>query len=107
MKRLGSTINRQCDGDECELTAQDRLFPQRDELHRVTSTEKQRRHKLKGLEIKLPQSTKDDEKNRAPDEPSQQQQGGWRVLKIQKQYSRWMLTPVDNSRKSSFGFELH
>ena len=49
----------------------------------------------RALEIKLPQSTKGDKKNRARDEPSQKQQGGWRALKIQNQHSRWMLTLVD------------
>ena len=96
--------------------SQDRILTQRNELHRVTSKEKQRRHKLKGLGDKIAtEHKKGDGKNRARSESSQKQHGGWRALKIQNQHSRWMLTLVDSvgvcawvwAFMSDFAFIIH
>ena len=88
--------------------SQDKILTQRNELHRVTK-EKQRRHKLKGPrdEIATERNKVTKEKKQSTGRTFIKRQVGWHALKIQNQHSRWVLTLVDSSPKSSFGFELH
>ena len=92
--------------------SRDRTLTQRNELHRVTSKEKQRRHKLKGPRDKIAT-----ERNKVTKEKKQstgrtfiKRQGG-HALKIQNQHSRWVLTLVDSSlrflRRQATGFRRH
>ena len=86
--------------------SQDRILTQHNELHRVTSKEKQRKHKLKGPGDKIATEHRKVTGKTKHGTTRHRQQGGWRALKIHNQHSRWMLTLVDSSPKSSFGFEL-
>ena len=82
--------------------SQDRILTQRNELHRITSKEKQRRHKLKGPRNKIAT-----ERNKVTKEKKQstgrtftKRQVGWHALKIRNQHSQWVLTLVDSSLRS-------
>ena len=75
--------------------SQDKILTQRDELHRVTSKEKQRRHKLKGPGDKIATEHKKDGKTEHGVSRHKKKQGGWRALKIQNQHSQWVPTLVD------------
>ena len=64
--------------------SQDRILTQHNELHRVTSKEKQRRHKLKGPGDKIAT-----ERNKVTEKQDTRltfikPQGGWRALKNEK-----------------------